>query len=452
MIRLFNVSIPSAILIILIFETVLLTGSFLAATLLLIDLDPVDYLFFNSGSIALLLVVGSFLLGLHFQNLYTQIRVKSRMLLLQQLCMVTGIAFLAQGLISYIDNDLRVSVPVMLLGSAMAIPGIFLWRLWFGNVAGQMIGQTKLVIVGSDPILAELREWIGEHPESGLVIEASVESPEELAGLDAVMKTQQPPTVVFSRWGKPGPKVIRELMELQLSGYEVEAAAATFEKACGRVSLYSLRPEQLIYSSTFTVPTQRFFYQVVLNGIVAITCLLIVAPLLVVTALALRIFHGRPVLRGETMIGLNGQEFYLYRFQASGNGMVARAVRKLHLDGLPQILSVIKGDLSIVGPSPGRPEYEASLERYIPFYRERYAVRPGMIGWAQIHSLGPDYIDDVGTMLEFDLYYIKHRSLGLDTLILLHALKFMLLANQPHVAEWEEDELSATHYSGQSGR
>lgn len=450
MIRLFNVSVPPANFILLVFETVLLMGSFLAATVLVIDLDPVDYLLYNSGLIALVLVVVSFLLGLHFQDLYTQIRVKSRVLLLQQLCMVTGIAFLAQGLISYIDNDLRVSVPVMLLGSVMAVPAIFVWRLWFGNVASHMIAQTRLVTIGGGPILAELRGWIKDHPEAGLAIEAEIERPEELARLDDAVRKQQPPRIVFSRWGRPHPKLVHELMELQLSGYEVEDAASTFEKACSRVSLYSLRPEHLIYSSTFTVPTQKFFYQAVLNGIVAAICLVFVAPLLVVTALALRIFQRGPVLRGETVVGLNGREFRLFRFHASGNGLAARAVRKLRFEGLPQILSVIRGDLAIVGPSAGRPGNQASIERYIPFYRERYAVRPGMTGWAQVHRK-PEQIEEVATMLEYDLYYIKNRSLGLDTLILLHALKSMMLANEPPLEEWEE-ELSATHYSGQSGR
>ena len=450
MIRLFNVSVPPAIFILLVFETLLLMGSFLAATILVIDLDPVDYLLYNSGLIALLLVVVSFLLGLHFQNLYTQIRVKSRVLLLQQLCMVTGIAFLAQGLISYLDNDLRVSVPVMLVGSVIAVPAIFVWRLWFGSVASHMIGQARLVTIGGGPILAELCDWLKENPETGLLIEAAIETPEELARLDDVVRKQQPPRIVFSRWGKPHPRLVHELMELQLSGYEVEDAASTFEKACGRVSLYSLRPEHLIYSSTFTVPAQKFFYQAVLNGIVAAICLVLVAPLLLLTALALWIFNRGPVLRGETVVGMNGREFRLYRFHASGNGLAARAVRKLRFDGLPQILSVIRGDMAIVGPSAGRPEYQALIERHIPFYRERYAVRPGMTGWAQVHQL-PEEIEDVAIMLEYDLYYIKNRSLGLDTLILLHALKSMMLANEPLPEEWEE-ELSATRYSGESGR
>ena len=448
MIRLFNVSIPPATFILLLFETALLSGSFLAATLLLSDLDPVDYLLNDYGLIALLLGVFSFLLGLHFQDLYAQIRVKSRVLLLQQLCMVTGIAFLTQGLISYLDRDLRVSVPVMLLGSAIAIPGIFVWRLWFGNVASQMIGQTRLVLVGRGPILAQLRAWIERNPEAGLVVEASVETPEELGAIDEVFRKQQPPRIVFSGWGRSDPKLTQELLELQLSGYEVEAAAATYEEAASRVSLYSLRPEHLIYSSTFAVPPQRFFYQVVLNGLVAGICFLVITPVLAVTALALRLFNGTPVLAGETVTGLNGRPFRMYRFHASGNGLMARTVRKLQLDGLPQFLSVVRGDLAIVGPSADRPEYQEAIERYIPFYRERSAVRPGITGWAQIHADHQNKTADIMETLEYDLYYIKNRSLGLDTLILLHALKSMMLASETPEPGWAEEEISASTQTG----
>ena len=443
MIRLFNVSIRPATFILLLFETVLLTGSFLLATLLLADLDPLDYLLHDYGLISLALVVLSFLLGLHFQDLYTQIRVKSRVLLLQQLCMVTGVAFVTQGLISYLDNDLRVSVRVMLLGSALAIPAIFLWRLWFGNVAGQMIGQTRVVLAGAGPILRDLRTWIQENPEAGMVVEASVATGDELAALDELIRKQQPPRIVFSGWGQPDSGLLERLMELQLSGYEVEAAATTYEKACSRISLYGLRPEQLIYSNSFAVPPQRFFYQVVLNGVVAGICLVLITPVLALTALALWIFQKEPVLQGEMVIGLNGRLFRLHRFNAGGNGWIARLVRKLQLSGLPQFLSVLRGELAIVGPSPIRPEYLQAIERYIPFYRERCAVRPGITGWAQIHPRRYRS-DDSTTALEYDLYYIKNRSLGLDTLILLHAIKSLMLEKQESEADWAEEEMSAS--------
>jgi lipopolysaccharide/colanic/teichoic acid biosynthesis glycosyltransferase len=443
MIRLFNVSIPPATFILLVFETFFLAGSFVSAVLLLGELDPVDYLLYDYGAVALALVVLSFLVGLHFQNLYTQIRVKSRVLLLQQLCMVTGVAFLAQGLISYIDRDLRVSVPVMLVGSLIAMSGIFVWRLWFGSVAGQMIGVTRLVFIGSGPILTELRRWIDQHPEAGLAIEAAVEHPDELSSLDEIMRKQQPPRIVFSGWGKPHPKLMQTVMEWQLTGYEVESASATYERATGRISLYSLLPEHLVYSGSFAVTTHRFFYQAVLNGLVAGITMMLVAPVLAVTALALRLGTRGPVLASDTVTGLNGKLFRRYRFHASGEGVVARTVRKLQLERLPQFMNVLKGDLTIVGPAAARPEFVEAIERYVPFYRERHSVRPGITGWAQIRPQPEGRIENTLESLEYDLYYIKNRSLGLDTLILLHTLKSMMLAAQQAQPELAAEEVSS---------
>jgi len=436
MIRVFNVSIPPAPFILLLFESLWLLAAFVLATVAVGNLDPVDYLLNDSGLVAIPLVVLSFLLGLHFQDLYSEIRVKSRVLLLQQLCMVTGVAFLAQGLISYLDSDLRVPVRVMALGSVIAIPGVFLERLLFGRFASQMVPKTRLVMIGRSPTLTQLRKWIEEQPDAGLVVEGSAETSEEMSAFDEIIRKQQPPQVVFDVWGKPDPKLAHEILELRLAGYEVETAAATYERARGRISLYGLRPEQLIYSSAFAALPRRSFCQHVLNGLVAGMCFVVAMPALLLIGLLLRATHRGPVWRAESLTGLNGQAFQVYGFQVTGKGAVARLVRKLRLDRLPEFLNVLKGELAIVGPRAERPEYEEAIERHIPFYRERYSVRPGMTGWAQVHLDRSPGIEDTMAKLEYDLYYVKNMSLGLDTLILLHTVKSMLMSGQVPARIW----------------
>jgi lipopolysaccharide/colanic/teichoic acid biosynthesis glycosyltransferase len=444
MIRLFNVSIPLATFILLIFETMILLGAFTFATFAVGDLDPLDYLLYDYGALSLLLVVLSFLLGLHFQDLYQQIRVKSRILLLQQLCMVTGAAFLMQGLISYLDRDLRVSVRVMTVGSALVIPAIFLWRIWFGSIAGQMIGQTRLVTIGRSPILAELTRWIDVHPEAGLVVEASAETADRIAALEEVLHRQPLPRLVFDSWGEPDPRLVRELMELQLSGYTMETAASAYEEACGRVSIYAMRPERLVFSSPFVMTTQRMIFHLVLNAAAAGICLVVVIPVMLVTALLLRFGTKGPIWLSSTRAGLHGRVFRIYRFRAEGSGWAARLVRKYRLDGLPEFLNVLKGEIAIVGPRAERPEYREAIGYYIPFYPERYMVRPGMTGWAQIHLNHKAEEEDSIARLEYDLYYIKHMSLGLDFLILLHTLKSMLVSPEAPERQWAAKQVSAT--------
>jgi lipopolysaccharide/colanic/teichoic acid biosynthesis glycosyltransferase len=427
MIRLFNTSIAPATFLLLISESLILLVAFVLATLAVGNLDPVDYLLYTSGSIALLLGVASFLLGLHFQDLYTRIRVTSRVLLLQQLCLATGIAFLIQGLISYLDSDLGVPVQIMLLGSGIAIPSIFLWRLVCTNFAGRMMPRTRLLMIGRSPTLAQLRVWIEEHPDMGLIVEGSAETLDEMSELDEILRKQLPPQLVFGACGKPDPRLIQAVMALRLAGHDVETAEACYERVCGRLSFYSLRPEHLVCSSVFPMLPQRSFYQLLLNGLVAGICLVVVIPLLILTALLLRAANRGPVWRSESLTGLNGRVFQAYRFEAIGLGPMARLVRKLRLERLPQFLNVLKGELAIVGPRAERPEYEEAIERHIPFYRERYAVRPGMTGWAQVNLDHRPEIEDTMAKLEYDLYYIKQMSLGLDTLILLHTVKSMLM-------------------------
>ena len=171
MIRLFNASIAPATFILLLFESLLLLGALVLATVVVADVDPVDYLLYDSGLIALLLVVLGFLLGLHFQDLYTDIRVKSNLFLVQQLSMVTGVAFLAEGLISSLNSDLRVSVRVMLLASAIAVPSLFVERLVFSNFAGQPVPRTRLIIIGQNPDLGPIadldRDATASRPRGG---------------------------------------------------------------------------------------------------------------------------------------------------------------------------------------------------------------------------------------------------------------------------------------------
>lgn len=446
MIRIFNVSFAPATFILLLFESLILLSAFVLATLAVGDLDPVDYLFYDSGALAVTLVVASFLLGLYFQDLYAQIRIKSRIRLVQQLCMVTGIAFLAEALISYLDSDLRVSVPIMLLGSVIAIPGIFLGRLVFGNFAGQMMPQTRLVLIGHSPTLTQLRIWIEEQPDAGIVIEGSAETADEIGALDAIVKTQQPPQLVFGALHKPDPRLAHEVAELRLAGYDVETAAATYERASSRVSLYSLRPGQLIYSSDFAGLPRGSIYRLGLGALIAGICFVVTIPALILTALLLWAANRGPVWRSEFLTGLNGRVFQAHRFQVDGNGALARMMRRFRLDKLPQLLNVLKGEMAIVGPRAWRPEYAQAIERYIPFYRERYSVRPGMTGWAQVQLDSRPDGQDAMTQLEYDLYYIKHMSFGLDTLILLHTIKSMLMASEMPSQVWSGRQLSASSH------
>jgi exopolysaccharide biosynthesis polyprenyl glycosylphosphotransferase len=167
---------------------------------------------------------------------------------------------------------------------------------------------------------------------------------------------------------------------------------------------------------------------------------------MLLTALAVRLSSPGPVLYRQTRVGLDGALFTVYKFRSMradaehGTGAVwaqkddprvttvGRIIRRIRFDELPQLFNVFRGEMSIVGPRPERPEFVKALNEQIPYYRQRHCVRPGITGWAQISYKYGDTLEDTITKLEYDLYYIKNMSIALDTYIIFHTLKAMLLS------------------------
>ena len=166
---------------------------------------------------------------------------------------------------------------------------------------------------------------------------------------------------------------------------------------------------------------------------------------MLLTALAVKLSSPGPILYRQVRVGLNDVPFTVYKFRSmradaeAGTGAVwatkddprvtwvGKIIRRIRLDEMPQLFNVIKGNMAIVGPRPERPEFVKELSEQIPYYRQRHCVRPGITGWAQINHKYGDTLEDTAIKLEYDLFYIKNMSLSLDTYILFHTLKTMLL-------------------------
>ena len=274
MIRLFKVFIPVGTLTLLVSEILLVTSAFIFATYLVLEVDPTVFLLDDGGLSRIALVVLSILVGLHLHDLYSQIQVKSRIVLIQQLCLVMGLAFLTQGLISYLNSSLRVPISIMLRGSAIAVVAIFLWRLLFSAFAFQLVGRDRLLLVGGSPLLEDIGQYIADRPESGLEIAGYVDDRHapsaELPGgkilgamesLHDIVRTTQPHRIVVGMFERRNRMPVGELLELRFAGNVIEEAANTYERVCGRVCLKEIRPSQLIFSGELGPRPQNLLYQ-----------------------------------------------------------------------------------------------------------------------------------------------------------------------------------------------
>jgi sugar transferase (PEP-CTERM system associated) len=347
----------------------------------------------------------------------------------------------------------------MVLGSFLAAAAIFAWRVFFSAHVLRVVARDRLLLVGASPLLEDIGKHVEEHPETGLQVVGYVGDREEtgtalaggkvlgpMASLREIIQATNPDRIVVGMTERRERMPVSELLELRFAGHIIEEAASTYEKVCGRVCLKELRPSQLIYSGELGPRRTSMFYQTVANLILAAVGIVVSLPIMLLTALAVRLTSAGPVLYRQVRVGMDGIPFTLYKFRSmradaeAETGAVwaskddprvttlGRTIRKLRIDEIPQLFNVLKGEMSMVGPRPERPEMVQSLSKQIPYYRHRHCVRPGITGWAQVNYKYGDTLEDVIRKLEYDLYYIKNMSLSLDSYIIFLTIKATLLS------------------------
>jgi sugar transferase (PEP-CTERM system associated) len=238
---------------------------------------------------------------------------------------------------------------------------------------------------------------------------------------------------------------VQELLELRLNGVKVEEATSWLERISGRIEVEQLYPSWLIFAEGF-----RFsgFFRLVrrsLNFSLALIGLVLALPLLPFIMLAVKLGSAGPVFYGQQRVGRRGEIFYCYKFRTMRQDAeadtgatwaldddpritrVGKFLRSSRLDEIPQLWCVLKGDMHFVGPRPERPEFVEWLTREIPYYYVRHMVRPGITGWAQVQYKYGNTLEDAREKLQYDLFYIKNASIGLDFLILFQTIKIVLL-------------------------
>ena len=236
----------------------------------------------------------------------------------------------------------------------------------------------------------------------------------------------------------------RDLVRLRVQGIEIEDAHSALAALTGRVWLRTVRPSWFVFSTGF----QRSKVTLVLKRIADLAFgllgLVLLSPIMLLTAIAVRLDSKGPVLYRQERVGLTGKVFNLVKFRSmqtnaeAGKGAqwaqiddprvtrVGRFIRKYRLDELPQFLNVIRGEMSFVGPRPERPCFVEQLREQIPFYDERHSVRPGITGWAQVEYTYTASVEDAFRKLEYDLFYLKNLSILFDFAILFRTVRVVL--------------------------
>jgi sugar transferase (PEP-CTERM system associated) len=459
MVRLFKVSIPGNVIALLLSEAILVFSCYLLATYWALEVAVDVYLFDDGGIWSIVLVVAVILLGLYFCDLYENYRIRSKAALIQQFCLVLGVAFLLQALLNYGRWGLLLLPKwTMMYGSLMAIMVLPAWRILFANMVWKALGSQRLLFLGSSLAVRQIIGHILQRPELGLAamgyLDNDPEAPGDLSGaprlgmiadLDEIVAAQRPDRIVVGMQERRRNLPVDRLLELRFSGIHIEEAAITYEAVFHRVSTRDLRPSQLIFSTELGPRPGAIQLQSVYSFLIGVIGVVVTLPIMLVVALLVKLSSPGPVLFRQKRVGLDGVPFTLYKFRSmrqdaeAGTGAIwaskddprvtplGRWLRKLRLDELPQLFNVLRGEMVLVGPRPERPEFVAVLQEKIPYYRQRHCVKPGITGWAQINHKYGDTIEDTLVKLEYDLYYIKNLAVSLDAFIVFHTVKTMLL-------------------------
>ena len=247
-----------------------------------------------------------------------------------------------------------------------------------------------------------------------------------------------------------GSMPLRELLDCKLQGVRVLDLASHFEQTLGQIRLDSLYAGWLIFGDGFCQGTFRTIVKRLFDIVCATILIALATPIMVIAAILIVLEDGFPLLYRQERVGLNGRLFNVIKFRSmrrdaekDGKPIWAQAqdnratrigqfIRKLRIDELPQLFSVLKGDMSLVGPRPERPFFVDQLTKEIPFYAVRHSVKPGVTGWAQVRYHYGATVEDSAEKLQYDLYYVKNNSLFLDIVVLFETVGVVLTGKGAH--------------------
>jgi sugar transferase (PEP-CTERM system associated) len=459
MVRLGAQKIPQSTLLLLFLDAVSVAIGLLAAISLRLR-DHLAIAHYLSGPHIIprfALVIFVFGFALYYSDLYDRSNFSSGLEVFMGLLQALGSACLVLAIVYYLDEDISLGRGI----AAMSGPAVFALMLGSRAILSQtslfLYGPKRVLVVGTGSTGISAVKEIISRPELNLKVEGFLDEHGENIGkslvnpgiigavgeVESVVRDRRIDSIIISLKERRGNMPVSELLHLKFGGVEVEDAHSFIEKVTGRIHLEQISPSWLILSDGFR--KSQFLYAVkrTFDIVIALVALVLTLPLMVLVAIAIWLETGSPVLFRQERTGFKGRSFRIMKFRsmchkaeeggpvwaASDDSRVTRVgrfIRKYRLDELPQILNVLRGEMSLVGPRPERPHFCELLEEKIAFFQLRHTVRPGITGWAQIKYQYGASVEESKTKLEYDFFYIKHMSVVLDLAILFETAKVMI--------------------------
>jgi sugar transferase (PEP-CTERM system associated) len=435
------------------FEILLIAGSLLIATRLHAPADDADLVW------RVALATGLFLVCLYFNDFYDLTIVHSTGEIIVRLLQAGGAASIILAAVYFVIPEVAVRERAFFPSLALFLALTLMWRLVFNAVSQTRGLAERVLIIGTDTAAqAVARQIASQHDFAyrlvGFVDDAPAEKPAEnlprhapvLGGtkdIGYLVARHDINRIVIAVSDRRGHLPVNELVRVKLSGVRIEDASTTYERLSGKILLENLKPSLFVFSDGFYVSAMQRFLKRAVDVTLSFVGLVVGVVPMLLTALAVYLESGAPVLYRQERVGEHGRTFTLFKFRSmriDAEGAtpvwatehddrvtkVGRFIRTTRLDELPQLWNVLRGEMSFVGPRPERKYFVEMLVEQIPFYHQRHAVKPGVTGWAQIKYRYGASVEDATEKLRYDLYYIKHLSVFFDLTIVFDTLKVIV--------------------------
>lgn len=394
---------------------------------------------------------------LYYNDLYdlkvTDTLVELSIRLLQAL----GAAAIMLAIIYFIFPEFIISEGIFVISVSFIILLIVSWRIGYTRVLSSGLFDQRIMIIGSSDTAIEIAKNIQLKKDSGYEISSIVSTSkwfENNCRLNVKMlcmsnydqiceiaEKQKVKKIVVAIKERRGAFPTNELLECRVRGIDVLDGSTFYEMLTGKLIVEQIKPSWLIFSKGFQKSnTQRFFKRTI-DMVISLTMLITLLPLIILVGIIIKLDSKGPIIFSQERIGQDRKPYMVHKFrsmrsdaekstgpvwaQANDDRItkIGHFIRKTRIDEIPQLLNVLKGEMSFVGPRPEREHFVKQLEKIIPFYGERFTVKPGLTGWAQVSYGYGATVEDAIEKLNYELFYIKNMSILLDIMIVARTVK-----------------------------
>ncbi|OGQ89478.1 MAG: capsular biosynthesis protein CpsE [Deltaproteobacteria bacterium RIFOXYC2_FULL_48_10] len=458
MLRLLKQYFPIRNIIFFILEGFIIFGSVLLATVLLTYSN--SYLYDVFLVLRILLITLICQICLYYNDLYdfdvSSTFTETGIRLLQAL----GITSIALAFVYFFFPIAIIDQKVFILSIVFLLIFIIGWRLLYIQILNKGIFNEHIIIIGSSSLAVDIYKEIAGTIDCGYTVSVLIpDSEDEAYPMDLpdhvmVRKDKKELCRIASEMGiqkvvvalkeRRGAFPTDELIRCRTAGIEVIEGSSFYEMLTGKVLVTKINPSWLIFSPGFRKSRPQAFFKRIEDIVLSSIMLILFSPLFLVVAFLIKIDSKGPVFFSQDRVGLHQKEYMMHKFRsmradaekltgpvwAQDNDAritrVGKFIRKFRIDELPQLCEVFTGKMSLVGPRPERKHFTDELEKQIPFYSQRFNVKPGLTGWAQVCYDYGATLEDAIEKLNYELFYIKNMSLAMDVIIILRTVKTVL--------------------------